>query len=411
MSAKEAHVAIVGDGPAALATLAVLRDAGVEASDIVIYGDSPHPLARLERYAHAVGQERMRSEGDGHLSPAGFPGLALIDSWRSRSVGPALAAVFNLYTPPLGLLLDDAAEVAEHAGFARCHTRVRVGRLVREEAPRRTFLLEDEAGAPISHARHVILALGHPGLRWAPAADFWRRDPRMTHAYQTWAPRDGEHIVVLGGGMAAAHAWLAALAAGASVTALHRQPLVRQQLNAPRCMFSAVGIEAYQALGPADRLARLRGQGGSFPRRRAWERRLKHARKAGRLREHRGELQRIETAPSDSGGPLLLRLRDGAELRADRLVCATGFEPDARGHLLVRRLIVDYKVDVGGGLLRVADDFTLPPLSNRASTLAVVGTPSEEGVALRVEQPAVDEHALGGPAVQRVGATPARVRV
>lgn len=374
MSGSASLVAIVGDGPAALATLAVLRGAGLAAGDIVVYGDSPQPMARLERYARAVGQERMRSEGDGHLSPAGFPGLALVDSWRSRSAGPALAAVFNLYTPPLDLLLAHAAEVAERAGFAGCHTHVRVGRLVRQEGPRRAFVLEDEAGAPLGRARHVILALGHPGLRWPPAADRWRRDPRVSHAYQAWAPRGGEHIVVVGGGIAAAHAWLAALAAGASVTALHRRPLVRQQLNAPRCMFSAVGIAAYQALDPAARLARLRGQGGSLPRRRAWERRLKRAHEAGQFRECWGEPQRIEAAPGGPGGPLLLRLSDGEELRADRLVCATGFEPDARGHLLVRRLVVDYKVDVSGGLLRVADDFTLPPLSARGSTLAVVGT-------------------------------------
>ncbi|MEN9934766.1 MAG: hypothetical protein RLZZ387_1345 [Chloroflexota bacterium] len=369
----DTHIAIVGDGAAALATLAVLRRAGAREDTVAVYGDGAHPLERLERYARAVGQERMRSEGDGHLGPAGFPDLALLDSWRSRSPLPALASLFNMYTPPLDLLLEHAAGVARSCGFEEARVPVWVGRLVRRERPRCEFVLEDERGRAVGRARHVVLALGHPGLRWPAAAGSWRFHPRISHAYQSPRFEAGERVVVVGGGTAAAHAWLAALGAGASVTALHRSPLRRQQLNAARCMFSSVGIETYRRLGPEERLERLRGQGGSFPRRWEWERRLRLAGRAGRFATHQGELRRIEAGSEGIGGPLALRLTDGGTLDADRLIFATGFQPDPCGHEVVRRLVEEYGVPRAGVLLRVHDDCTLPPLSRPESVLATVG--------------------------------------
>lgn len=365
----DSHIAIVGDGAAALAALAVLCQDG--ARDISVYGDGAHPLAALERYARAVRQERMRSEGDGHLSPAGFPGLALRDSWRRRSPLPALASLFNLYTPPLDLLLDHAAVVARRSGFARARVPARVGRVERRERPRCEFALSDEDGQLIGRAQHVVLALGHPGLRWPAAVGSWRFHPRVAHAYQGPAFARGERVVVVGGGIAAAHTWLAALDAGATVLALHRSPLRRQQLNAARCMFSSVGIEAYRRLGPDERLAFLRAARGSFPWRWGWEWRLLRARRAGRFAERLGELARIEGRAQDAG-PLTLRLADGAAAVADRLVLATGFRADPCGHPLVRRLGEEYGVPLVGGMLRVADDHTLP-LSQPDSTLTVLG--------------------------------------
>jgi hypothetical protein len=369
----ESHIAIIGDGPAALAMVAVLHRAGLSAPDVAVYGDAPHPLARLERYARAVGQRRMRSEGDGHLSPDGFPGLGLIDSWRRRTPAPVLAALFNLYTPSLDLLLAHTAEVARRCGFARCHVRARVGRLVRGGGARHGFTLEDERGALLGCAQHIVLALGHPGLRWPAVVGSWHFHPRVAHAYQGLEIHHGERVVVVGSGIAAAHAWLAALDAGASVTALHRSPLVRQQLNAPRCLFGAVGIDSYRRMAPEQRLALFRRQGGSFPWRLEWELQLARARRDGRFVVRHSRLEQIEAESPRPDDPLMLRLADGSSLPADRLVFATGFRTDPRGHRLVRCLVSDYGAAVDGGLLRVADDFTLPPISHQESVLAVMG--------------------------------------
>jgi len=78
----------------ALATLAVLRYGGASAGAAAVYGDGDHPLAQLERCARSVHQESMRSEGDGHLSPAIMLAPALLDAWRWWRPGhPVLAWV------------------------------------------------------------------------------------------------------------------------------------------------------------------------------------------------------------------------------------------------------------------------------------------------------------------------------
>ncbi len=371
---RASHTAIIGDGPAALATLAVLRHRGVT-DEITVYGDSPHPLARLERYARSVRQDTMRSEGDGHLSPAGFPDLALVDTLRRRSPLPALASLFNLYTPPLDLLLEHAAQVAERYSFARCHVHARVGRVARPAGDPRWFELFDEQGAPLGRARNVVLALGHPGLRWPAAAGSWRFHPRVSHAYQRPTFAAGERIAVVGGGMGAAHVWLAALAAGASVVALHRSSLKRQQLNAPRRMFSAVGLDEYRRLDPEARLSRLRAGSGSYALRPGWEWRLWQARRDGRFITRQATVERIEEAGRHErhGRPLRLHLAGGDTLAVDRVVFATGFRTDVREHPLVRRLVEEERVPCVGGVLQVNDDFTVPPLSRPGSVLAAVG--------------------------------------
>lgn len=366
----DTHIAIVGDGAAALATLAVLREAG--ADDVAVYGDGPGPLARLGGYARAVSQERMRSEGEGHLGPEGFPDLALRDAWRRRSPLPLLASLVNQYTPPLDLLLEHAAAVAERAGFDAAHVRVRVGRLERCEGSWLGWALHGEGGVQFGRARHVILALGHPGLRWPAVAGSWRFHPRVAHAYGAPVFAPDERVVVVGSGIAAAHTWLAALHAGATVTALHRSPLRTQPLNAARCMFSTAGIEAYRELETGERVAWLREQGGSFPWRWRWAWQLGRATRQGRFVDQLGEIARIAGA-DDEAAQLHITLDDGSTLEADRLVFATGFRPDPCGHALVRRLVEEYHLPRAGLLLRVADDYTLPPLSVPQSTLTVVG--------------------------------------
>ena len=66
--------AIVGSGLAALASYATLRHAGVPSEEIAVFGTHADPTAVWRERAHAIRQQRMRSESDGHLAAAGFPG-------------------------------------------------------------------------------------------------------------------------------------------------------------------------------------------------------------------------------------------------------------------------------------------------------------------------------------------------
>lgn len=362
-------VAIIGDGVAALAAFGVLRRRGLPAERIAVYGDHTHPLSHLSGYAEAVGQRHMRSEGNGHLSPQEFPGLALIDSWRRKSPLPLAAAFFDAYTPDLELLRTHTEAVACRLGFAERHIDARVGALERQARALDQFTIRAEDGRALGAAQHVIIALGHAGLSFPDVLGAVRPHPQIAHAYEPHSFRAGEHVVVIGGGMAAVHSWLAALDAGARVTALHRRPLRHQRLNAPRCSFSTAEIERYRSLGPAERHAYLQKlRRGSFPWRWAWQWRLWQAGRSGRFVTHQGELAGISVRER-----LELRLADGEIRGADQLICATGFRTDALEHALVRQLVATYAVATFDGMLLLDDHFTLPAVSRPNSCCAVVG--------------------------------------
>lgn len=375
---RNSRIAIIGDGVGALITFAVLCHAGVPATEITIYGDSPHPLATLQRYAQAVEQTVMRSESNGHLAPVDFPGLALVEAWQRRSLWPLLASLFDRYTPPLGLLLSQGAALTTQLGIQERKVSARVTSLIRCEPPEPAFALMSNRER-VGVAQHVILALGHAGLAWPEAALAWRTDARVKHAYQAPSFQRNEHIVVVGGGMAAVHVWLAALKAGANVTVLHRHPLRRQRLNAPRCAFSAAGIDTYQRLKPRQRERHLKAIGaGSFPWRLRWEWALWQASRKGRFATRQAELVELEasnstSAPSDQETTLILHLNDSTTLRADKLICATGLQSNALAYPLMRQLANNYNVPIANGHLLLKDDFILSPLSQSGSICGVVG--------------------------------------
>ena len=364
------RLGLIGDGPAALASFLVFRHAGIPAEAITIYGDHPYPLAQLEQLASAISQRQMRSESNGHLAPTEFPTLAVLDAWQRRSPWPLLASLFDAYVPSLELVLAHSAHLAQRSGFAQRKVHARVAQVIRQQAPEVPFTLLDDAGQPVGTAQHLILALGLPGLAWPAVTQGWQDHPRVRHSYQAPSFRRDEHVVMLGSGMTAAHLWVAALEAGARVTAIHRDPLLRQPLNVPRCGFSAAGFDAYRRLDLEERRAFLGARRGSFPWRWHWELALWQARRRAAFVPLQGELTRIEAQPNG----LALHLADGRTLAADQLVCATGVQADARGHALIAQLVAAYQLPLVDGLLHVADDFTLPNLSQSGSICGVVGS-------------------------------------
>jgi len=372
---ETSRIAIVGDGVGALITLAVLVHAGMASHEITIYGDSPHPLSHLHRYAVVLGQDRMRSESNGHLAPVDFPGMAWTDTCRLRSPWPLVASLCDRYNPPLELLVAQADLLTSRFDFHQRKAPFRIGQILRAQTPEPLFLLLDIEGNLVGAARHVILALGHAGLAWPQAVLPWQSHPGIVHAYDGPSFQAGERVAVIGSGMTAAHIWSLGLEKGAQITALHRRPLRYQRLNASRSAFSAVGIDAYRRFSPAERLAMLGELGhGTIPWRFSWQRHWRKARRRGQLRSIQGELATIEPAGHEVDGPLVLHLQTGESVEVDGLVCATGFVTAAHAYPLIAQLALAYDLPTVGNFLAVADDFTLPPLSQDINVLGVVGS-------------------------------------
>jgi len=433
---------------AALVAQSVLLADGLSAEQLVVYGDQRDPLGNFRSYAHAIHQDRMRSESSGHFFPSDFPGMALLESLRRRTLRPLLRSLIDRYQPQLDDLLAHGTAVANALEPARCFVPARVGQIARIDEE--TFALRDESGQSLGTAQHVILAPGHPGLRWPPCLLEWQDDsgvlsrraeglrpsagrqddsgvlsrraeglrpsagrqddsgvlsrraeglrpsagrqddsgvlsrraeglrpsagrqddPRVRHAYQPKAYHAGEVVLVIGRGMAAAHEWLAALRAGCRVVALSRLPVHHQPLNAPRCDFSASGLDRYRRLNPEDRHAYLdRIAAGSYPWRPEWERELARARSLGMLRMVQAEI--LSVGLQDER--LTMRLANGDLLRADRITAATGFIPDAGAHRVISRLAELDGVALEQGRLIIGDDFCVPPVSLHRSRLSVIG--------------------------------------
>lgn len=369
------RVAIVGDGPAALITMGVLCHYGLPPDAITVYGNSPFPLATLTRYARAVEQVHMRSESSGHLAPIDPPGLALTDARQRKSPWPLLTSLFDRYTPTLDLLNQHAATLAARLGLDDHRVATRVTALYSGDEPDQEFVLADRSGECVGRARHVILALGNAGFAWPTWAAAWRGHRAVTHAYEGATFQPGEKVAVIGGGMAAAHIWVKALLAGASVISVHRRPFRRQHLVAPRHLLSTVGIEAYQRLSPAERTVVLSELGrGTFPWRWAWERLWWQAQRRGLMTTRQDEVVRLEeTGSRQSGCRLRVELAGGGVLEADRLVCATGFVADAAAHPLVAALAACQGVSVVEGRLLVSDTFGLVQLDRPGRVCGVVG--------------------------------------
>jgi cation diffusion facilitator CzcD-associated flavoprotein CzcO len=348
VSRRNEECAIVGSGLAALTAYAVLRDAGLEPAEIAVLGTHEDPAAVWAGRAAAIRQERMRSESDGHCAPASFPGLAVREALRRRSPGPLLASVTDRYRPSVPLFLEHVAEVRERSGWDESF---RVARVERVRAVGEGFELDGHGTF-----RHVLLALGHPGLALPQEL---AGDARAVHAYE---PHDyAGSVAVVGAGMAAATEWLNALAAGASVVSVRRREPVRRPLNLPRPLFTKRGLDQFRALPRGERASALRDFGApSYPPGRRWDEPLERAATEGRFRVQPG--------------------LDGA----DQVVCATGFRRGYAHDALLADLVEAHRLDVEDRWIVLDADFAVPGLSDDRRTLAL------SGVAAQWAYPAAD---------------------
>src|SRR6266540_1527444 len=128
----------------------------------------------------------MRSESDGHPFPRTFPGLAAREAARTLDPWPLLLSLADRYRPSVGTFLDSVERARERSGWDESLSPRRISHVT----PCHEGFRLDGAGP----FRHVLLALGHPGLAWPD-----ERDERSVHAYEphTFARR----VAVIGAGM------------------------------------------------------------------------------------------------------------------------------------------------------------------------------------------------------------------
>jgi hypothetical protein len=225
-----------------------------------------------------------------------------------------------------------------------------------------------------------MLALGHGPLSFPPVLAKAKADPaldeRIVQAYEPKVYSPEGRYVVIGAGIASVNEWVNALDAGGKVISLLRSPVPDEQdLNTPRCLFEALGIDAFQGLTFEERIAFLGSiLKGTSPKRRNWEATVTQAKEAGRFEQLIGEIDDVEK------GPLGLRINvvsrhgpDPGLLDVTGIVAGTGFNKSALTLPLLRRLVDYYKLPVEGGRINLRTNCGVPGLDRDDSRLCVMG--------------------------------------
>jgi cation diffusion facilitator CzcD-associated flavoprotein CzcO len=331
---------VVGSGLAAFAAYATLRRGGLEPEEIVVLGTNEDPTEVWRLRAASIRQRRMRSESDGHLAAAAFPGLAVREWMRTGSYRPLLASVANRYHPSVEAFLADAERLREESGWDRSFVRRRVERI---RAVDGGFELDGEAAV-----QHVFVATGHPGL--ARPEDH----PNAVHAYE---PHEyASRVAIVGAGMAAATEWLNALEAGAEVVSIRRRPPLRRPLSAPRTLFTKRGLRAFHASPPAKRAAFLRDLSApSYPPGREWDAPVEQALANDRFRVSDGLV---------NGWP-------------EQVICATGFVRGFAHDPLLADLVDAHGLETHAGWIVLQPDSTVPALTDDRRTLSLAGVAAQ----------------------------------
>jgi hypothetical protein len=333
------RVAVVGGGLAGFVAYLTLLRGGLEPEEIVVFGTETDPAAAWRRRAAAIGQTHMRSESDGHCLPSSFPGLAVREARRTRSLAPLARSVCDRYHSTVPAFLEHVEELRVSSGWSP-----RSARVDRVTPVAGGFELDGHGAFA-----HVLLATGHPGIAMPEEL---RDDPRAVHAYEPHGYAGS--VCVVGAGLAAATEWLNALADGSTVISVRRREPVRRPLSVPRQYLSRRGLASFHRSPPERRAAALRELLlPSYPPGKTWDEPLARAAEEGRFR--------IEAAVNG----------------ADQVICATGFLRGYRHDPLLRRLVDEHGLETADGRLVLAPDSTVPALTDGTRTLAVAGVAAQ----------------------------------
>ncbi len=377
---RDSTIAIVGDGFGSLIVFATAVYLGFRPSDITIYGPSDNPVGTYQQFAYNLGQTVLRSESESHFLPADWPTFAQLDAWSRRSAKPLVRSIRRKYNPGVPDVLAEAGVVQRSLGWEGSRVPARVGWLQREDGPAH-FVLYDEQASLLGRAKHVMLALGHGPLAYPPVlarakADDPEIDARIVQAYGPKQYHAEGRYIVIGAGIASINEWANILDIGGKCIALRRNPAPDEQdLNVPRCLFEALGIDVFQGLSFDDRVAFLgKVLKGTTPRRRSWLARVEAGRAEGRFEELIGEIDHAER------GPAGLRVHISSEhgedpgwLDVTGIVSGTGFNKSALTLPLLRRLVEHYGIPVENGRIKLRTNCGVAPLDRPESRLCMMG--------------------------------------
>jgi hypothetical protein len=377
---RDSALAIVGDGFGSLIVYATALYVGFRPEEITVYGTNENPVSTYQRFAFNLGQTVLRSESESHFLPADWPTFGQLDAYARRSLVPLFRSIGRKYNPGVPDVLAEATVVAQRLGWNESRYPRTVGWVQREHRPSPHFVLYDEEAGWAGRARHVMLAIGHGPLSFPPLLAKSREDPalapRVVQAYEPKSYHPQGRYVVVGAGIASVNEWANIIDVGGKCVSLLRSPSPDEQdLNTPRCLFEARGIDVFQGL-PFDRRIAFLGKilKGTSPKRRGWAARIQRATHEGRFEQIIGEIDRMEPGPA--GLRIHISSRHGPDygwLDVTGVIAGTGFVKSVLTVPLLRRLIEFYGLPIEAGRLRLRTNCGLPGLDMAESRIGMMG--------------------------------------
>lgn len=349
-AASSPRVLVVGAGPAALSVATVLTCQEVPV-ELEVIDPAGRWMAAWHRRFAAQDIPHLRSPAVHHPHPDPFALLAT--------------------TPVEELTPSGGTNLPSTRAFARfCDDLVHRQRLVDAVTSTAASALDVDAdGAPTvtladgttRRPEHVVLATNARRTNLPSClADLVGRDPRILagDAATLEVTPVGGHVVVVGGGLSAAHLAVGAAERGATVTLLTRRSLRVRRFDTHPSWLGPRKRRPFE-LEPDPQIRRrsiddARG-GGSVPHR--MRRRLDDCARTGVL-----DLRtRVTVTGLDAGdGGLDVRCSDGDTVRADALWLATGGAVDVTSDPLCRPLVADGSTPIAGGMPDLAADLSWP---------------------------------------------------
>ena len=378
---RDSTIAVVGEGFGSLLIYSTAIYLGFRPDQITVFGPGDNPVGTYQQFAYNLGQTVLRSESESHFLPADWPTFGQLNAWARRSPASLIRSARRKYNPGVPDILAEAQVVQRKLGWNDQRYPAKVGWLQREgEGTDPHFVLYDEDANYAGRAKHVMIAVGHGPLSWPPLLAKAKEDPdvgpRLAQAYEAKDYDPQGRYVVVGAGIASVNEWANILDLGGKCISLLRSPVPDEQdLNTPRCLFEALGIDAFQALSFEERIAFLGSiLKGTSPARRGWDVKVNKGRAERRFEQLIGEIDQIEP------GPLGLRIHvvsrhgpDPGWLDVTGVIAGTGFNKSALSVPLLRRLIDFYKVPLEGGRMKLQSNCGVPGLDRPDSRCAVMG--------------------------------------
>jgi uncharacterized NAD(P)/FAD-binding protein YdhS len=282
------------------------------------------------RMTEATGMRYLRSPSVHHLDLDPYA----LKRFARRGEGKRVARFVPPYDRPgLPFFRAHTAAVVRQHSLDAMRVRARALRIDRSGAS--AYRVETNVG-PLE-SRRVLLAIG---LSEQPCVPEWAqahaRDPRVSHLFDPGFDRralTNGPIVVVGGGISAAQLACALAMEGRDVTLVSRHPPRVHRFDSDPAWLGPKGMAGFDATPDTDQrraIIKAARHRGSMPPEVLAD--LHRETRMGRLRRLDGEVARLDAA---ADGIDVVLSEDGAVLRAQHIVLATGFDVRRPGGALV----------------------------------------------------------------------------